>query len=318
MISPPFLVSFPDAESLKAALQNDVRDAYWADVERLIERGLPPAASIRVLACMFGFSSKFVGALRRKPHSYYRTFVIRKGKKRREIQAPKVALKVIQKWFGFHLAQKLRFDPVVFGFVSGKSAPQAAAVHCGASWVYSLDIANFFPTTPQQRVTEALTGIGYSAHAAELMSTLCCYLGNLAQGSPASPVLSNLVFSPNDKLLQQIAVDTGSRYTRYADDIVFSGTGEPPENLAECVSAVVTGAGWTVSKGKERMAVLPHRLKVHGLLVHGEKPRLTKGYRNRIRAFAHLTRQGKVKPEDVHRVNGHLSYAKSVENLTIS
>ena len=316
MNPPPFLISFPDAESLKTALQTEVRDIYWPEVDRLIQMGLPPAVSVRVLACMFGFSSKFVGALRRKPYRYYRTFVIRKGKKRREIQAPKVALKVIQKWLGFHLAEKLRFDPAVYGFISGKSAPQAAAVHCGATWVYSLDIANFFPTTSQQRVAAALAGIGYPTHAAELISTLCCYGGYLAQGSPASPVLSNLVFSPHDKFLQQIALETGSRYTRYADDIVFSGTNEPPANLAERVRKVVTDAGWTVSEGKERMAVLPHRLKVHGLLVHGQKPRLTKGYRNRIRAFTHLTQNQKVKPEDVPRLNGHLSYAKSVQNLT--
>ena len=317
MNPPPFLISFPNAESLKAALQPDVREAYWSQVEHLIAQGFPPAVSVRVLACLFGFSSNFVGALRRRPHRYYRTFVIRKGKKQREIHAPKVALKVIQKWFSFHLAEKLKFDDAVYGFIPGRSAPQAAAVHSGATWVYSLDIANFFPTTSQQRVAAALTGIGYQAHAAEFVSTLCCYLGNLAQGSPASPVLSNLVFSPYDKLLQQIAAETGSRYTRYADDIVFSGTGEPPANIAEHVRKVVTDAGWAISEGKERLAVLPNRLKVHGLLVHGQTPRLTKGYRNRIRAFTHLMQKGKVSPDDVPRFAGHLSYAKSVQNLNL-
>jgi RNA-directed DNA polymerase len=312
---PPFLISFPDAESLQAALEPNVRDTHWPEIEQLIEKGFPPAVSVRVLACMFGFSSKLVGAMRRKPYRYYRTFIIHKGKKKREIHAPKVALKVIQKWLSFHLAQKLQFDAAVFGFVAGKSAPQAAAVHSGAEWVYSLDIANFFPTTSQQSVTTALNGIGYSPHAAELISALCCYLGNLAQGSPASPMLSNLVFSPHDKLLRQIAESTDSRYTRYADDIVFSGTGDPPANIAELVRKVVTDAGWKVAEGKEHLAVLPHRLKVHGLLVHGEKPRLTKGYRNRIRAFSHLLQHGKVRPEDVPRLTGHLSYAKSVDSL---
>jgi RNA-directed DNA polymerase len=312
---PPFLISFPDADALKAALLPDVRDKYWVDIETLLAKKLPPAVSVRVLACLFGFSSKFVGAMRRNPTKYYRTFIIRKGKKKRVINAPKVALKIIQKWLSFHLASQLTFDPAVYGFVSGKSAPQAAAVHSSAKWVYSLDIANFFPTTSRHSVSTALHGIGYSPHAAELISDLCCYLGNLSQGSPASPVLSNLVFSPCDELLRQIAEVTGSRYTRYADDIVFSGTGAPPANIAELVRKVVTDAGWQVAEGKEHLAVLPHRLKVHGLLVHGEEPRLTKGYRNRIRAFSHLLKHEKVSPEDVPRLTGHLSYAKSVDSL---
>ena len=254
--------------------------------------------------------------MRQRPHRYYRTFIIRKGQKNRVIHAPKVALKVIQKWLGFYLAEKLRFADAVYGFISGKSAPQAEAIHTWANWVYSLDISNFFTSTSQKSVEAALGKIGYQPSAAELISSLCCLHGNLAQGSPASPVLSNLVFSPYDILLQQIATNNGARYTRYADDIVFSGTDQPPINIAEQVRKVITDAGWKIADGKERMAVLPHRLKVHGLLVHGQRPRLTKGYRNRIRAFAYLIEQGKVKPEDAFRIKGHLSYSKSVDNLS--
>jgi hypothetical protein len=313
--SPPFLISFPDKEAFKTALTQDILAAYWADTERLIDKGLPPAVSVRVLATLFGFSSKFVGALSRKPERYYRTFVIRKGKKKREIHAPKIGLKVIQKWLSWHLGAILKFDDSVYGFVAGRSAPMAAAVHCGATWVYSLDIANFFPSTPHQKVTDALEAIGYPKHAATLISALCCYGGNLAQGSPASPVLSNLVFSPLDTALKQIAAETGSRYTRYADDIVFSGNTIPPIGLEDRVRTVIVGAGWKVAEGKDRLAKLPHRLKVHGLLVHGVAPRLTKGYRNRIRAIAHLTEYDKVDDNDFARFQGHLSYAKSVERI---
>lgn len=316
MNPPPFLISFPDAASFKTALLPDVRAAYWADIEKLIEARLPPAVSVRVLATLFGFSSKFVGAIRRKPFRYYRSFIIRKGRKKREIHAPKVALKVIQKWLSFHLAEVLKFDDSVYGFIAGRSAPRAAAVHCDAHWVYSLDIADFFPSINRARVAQALAEIGYPAHAAELVADLCCYDGGLAQGSPASPVLSNLAFSPYDKLLREIAEESNSRFTRYADDIVFSGVGEPPADLQERVRKVVIDAGWKIAAGKERLCRLPHRLKVHGLLVHGTHPRLTKGYRNRIRAFEHLSKQGKVQPEDLLKINGHLSYSNSVKSLT--
>jgi RNA-directed DNA polymerase len=315
VIPPPFLVSFPDKKSLEEALLPDVRKLYWDDVERLIQKRLPPAVSVRILACLFGFSARFVGAMRRRPERYYRSFVIEKGKKRREINAPRVALKVIQKWIGHYLSEEVKFADPVYGFVQGRSAPEAAAVHCGATWVYSLDIKDFFPTTSQMRVAAALCNIGYPAHAAELISALCCFQENLAQGSPASPVLSNLVFMPFDQILQDLAVVMKSRYTRYADDIVYSGIGTPPDGIAERVRKVVVEAGWAVSKEKERLAILPHRLKVHGLLVNGDLPRLTKGYRNRIRAIEHLTKAGKVRLEDVARFQGHLSYSRSVRNV---
>ena len=61
-------------------------------------------------------------------------------------------------------------------------------------------------------------------------------------------------------------------------------------------------------------AEAPKRLKVHGLLVHGDRPRLTKGYRNRIRAFNHMLKAGKVLDKDVNRLSGHIKYSKSVDD----
>jgi RNA-directed DNA polymerase len=296
---PPFLISFPDKAALRAALLPDAIDKYWNDCERLIDSQLPPIVSVRVLSCMFGFSAAFVGAMNRRPERYYRTFEIRKGKKVRTINAPKVALKVIQKWFAHHLSAKLQFSDCVYGFVPGRSAGLAAFRHCNADWVFSADISDFFPTTPQNKIVPALQGIGYPEHGAVLIARLCCYAGNLAQGSPASPILSNLVFSPLDESLEALALSIGATYTRYADDIVLSGRGESPENLATAVGQIIEDGGWTVAKEKVVMAKRPNRLKVHGLLVHNDRPRLTKGYRNRIRALKHLSANMKLKPDGV-------------------
>ena len=317
MNPPPFLVSFTDKHALKAALRPETVQAHWKTLESLIDLRYPPAVSIEVLSCLFGFSRHFLGALSRKPENQYRTFKISKGKRgqTREIHAPRVGLKVIQKWFGYHLAKALQFDDCVYGFVPTRSAPMAAAVHCGAQWVYSLDIANFFPTTSLGRIAEALETIGYPPRAARLVASLCCYERQLTQGSPASPVLSNLVFRPWDRRLAEIATETNSRYTRYVDDLVFSGTQELPKNLTTRVRTVMAETEWTIADGKEYVATLPHRLKVHGLLVHGTAPRLTKGYRNRIRAISHLTAASRVRGEDIARFQGHLAYAKSVTRI---
>jgi hypothetical protein len=211
------------------------------------------------------------------------------------------------------LAEAVRPADYVFGFVRGQSTIRAAALHCRSNWVYSLDIEDFFPSTLINKVVEALVALGYPHHGAELAGKLCCFQGGLSQGSPASPVLSNLVFRDADSKLMALAQEYQIRYGRYADDIVFSGQDNFPADLPEKAKSVIESGGWKVSPEKEWLAKRPNRLKVHGLLVHGQHPRLTKGYRNKIRAYKHLLEANRVSDEDEARIRGHLSYAKSVE-----
>jgi len=313
MNPPPFLVSFPTIQHFLNAVPEDASELYSDDFQRLCASSLPPVVSIRYLATLFGFSVRFTRALYFRSEKYYRIFLIPKGKNSRTIQAPKVALKVIQKWFGFHLSEAIKFDDCVYGFIKKRSAIDAASLHCGNNWVYSADITNFFPSTPHHLVKSALIKIGYTPHGADLIAKLCCYNGGLAQGSPASPVLSNLVFREVDTELMSVAARYGLVFTRYADDLVFSGKGEFPEELKKIVQTAVESRGWKLSPTKELLSKRPNRLKVHGLLVNGDKPRLTKGYRNKIRAFKYLMAQNAIIPEDIERIKGHLSYAHSVD-----
>ncbi len=315
MIAPPLLVSYSSFEDYLEALDPGLRRLHENRMRGLIDRGLPPVVSARCLATLFGYSTKFVNAMAQQNWKYYRVFTIRQGKKRREIQAPKVAIKVIQKWFGYHLAKAITFEDFVCGFVSGKSAPLAAAQHVNARWVYSVDINNFFPSTPNDAVAKSLIQIGYSDRAASLLAGLLCYRRALAQGSPASPVISNLVFNELDQQLKQLAHENNLRFTRYADDIVFSGTDKIPSNLKDQVRALFENTYWKLSADKEYYAEIPNRLKVHGLLVHGDRVRLTKGYRNKIRAYKHLLEKGQIKDEDIKRIKGHIQYAKSIDNF---
>ena len=249
----------------------------------------------------------------RRPDRYYRQFEIRSGAKRRLIQSPKVALKIIQRWIGGNLANSLTYPDNVYGFVPGRSHIEAAAQHCGADWVYSADIKDFFQSTSFEAVQNALRHLGYQPRAAQLIATYGCFRGFLAQGAPSSPVLSNLVFFPYDHQLIEFAGSNDIRYTRYADDVVFSGRGHPPEDLRRFVRQTIEAGRWTLSEHKEKLYTKPHRLKVHGLLVDGTSPRLTKGYRHRIRALTHLLAKNSISPETLAKVVGHINYAKLVE-----
>lgn len=313
-VLPPLLVTFASVEALVSALPEPTRGRHGDEVRRIVQLGLPPAISLRTISTLFGVSAELIGAMSRAPERYYRVFKIRKGKKVRTIQAPKVALKLIQTWFGGHVARTIELPDCVFGFVPGKNGvKEAAAVHCGSDWVYSLDLRDFFPSISSQQVAAAIQAMGYSDDASAVLVRLMTLHGRLPQGSPASPVLSNVVFSKTDTELSLLARDKGVRYTRYADDLVFSGVDPAPEDLQQAVRGIVIANGWTIADDKEHFAMRPARLKVHGLLVHGPRPRLTKGYRNRLRAYKHLLAAGKIAEKDKNKIQGHLAYAKLID-----
>ncbi len=318
MNTPPLLVTFPSLDFFVSALAEDTRSLYEAEIRGLVELGLPPVVSLRTIAVLFGFSPSFVGTLAKRPARYYRVFEIRTGKKVRFIQAPKVALKLIQRWIGGNLASTFNYLDSTFGFVPGRSHIDAAARHCESNWAYSVDIKDFFRTTSAARVRTALLKLGYSGRAADLTVALTCYEGFLAQGAPTSPVLSNIVFREYDQLLEELACELSLTFTRYADDIVFSGTGAPITELKDRVRSIIESGGWKISEKKEKLFQKPYRLKVHGLLVDGTVPRLTKGYRRRIRALKHLLSQGKVSPKQLRKVQGHLNYAQQVDSWLAS
>lgn len=285
------------------------------DARRVTELGLPPVTSVMALATMVGLNPGLVWSMRHRPHRYYRSFGIPKGTGVRQIDAPRVLLKVIQKWISVHL-QRVYFAPDhVYGFVPAASHVDAAAVHCGAHWVFSLDIADFFPSTQEAQVFQAFRALGYSEQSADLLSKLSCLRGGLAQGAPTSPVLSNVCMMAVDQQLAEVALEHGLRLTRYADDIVFSGIGDPPADLEQKVRTIFEATSWTVAESKVSLDVAPARLKVHGLLVHGDAVRLTKGYRNRIRAYRHLMNRNAIRDEDLATVRGHLEYSRYVDQI---
>ncbi len=285
------------------------------EITRLYEAGLPPVTSLNAIAVMIGYHPSFVWSLLNRTYQHYRVFEIPKGRSTRQIEAPYVALKIVQKWLSVHFERKWDAHEAVHGFVRGRSHITAARMHQSAEWVASLDIENFFPSTPEHEVRKALSRLGYrSDESKAALCRLLCFHGRLTQGSPTSPVISNIALHPIDAAIAEIASNCDATFTRYADDIVFSGRGVPPKDLIGRLKSTFERSVWRLSERKVSVVKLPQRLKVHGLLVHGEKIRLTKGYRNRVRAYRHLYEQGKIREEDIARIQGHLRYASQIES----
>lgn len=305
--------TFSSGEDLLRALGDSIELAEAESIRQLVGAGLPPVTSARALAAMVGVNEGLVWSMVNRQARHYRTFEIPKGKGLRPITAPRVALKIIQKWLSVRLQSIYQRPSHVFGFIPGLSHIDAATCHLKAHWVLNFDIENFFPSTPEQLVHDSLCQIGYPDAGATLVARLACFQSHLAQGGPTSPVLSNIAFRHIDTQLNDLATKHELRLTRYADDIVLSGTGQIPATLADDVRALFLHTPWLIAEKKTHLAVLPSRLKVHGLLVHGDKVRLTKGYRNKLRAFKHLHDKGAILPDHLARIRGHLSYASAVD-----
>ena len=303
---------FESVDELISALGISISPQDAEEIKYLSNRGLPPVVSREVLATIVGVNSGMIWSMERNARKYYRSFIIPKGTGQRQIYAPRIALKIIQKWVSYHLTKLYEPPAHVFGFVPGRSHLQAASQHCRAQWIFSVDVREFFPTTSYSQVETTLQHLGYGTVASALLAKLCCLNGSLAQGAPTSPPLSNFVFRDVDQDLSEIANLFGARLSRYADDIVYSGLGSFPDELPQAVNQLFEKLPWKLAPEKTQIAKLPQRLKVHGLLVHGDHIRLTKGYRNRIRAFEHLVRYGKIKKSDVSRIRGHIQYANQV------
>lgn len=311
---PPPLVNFTDLSELEIALSGHAPASELQEIGNLIHLKLPPATSATTLGTLFGLRPAFIVSLMVNSNHYYRTFTIRKGSKLREIQAPTVALKIIQRWFAGHLSRNISLPSYVCGFIPGKNGvKEAAKFHCNAKCVYSLDIENFFPSITIDKVISALTKIGYSEKTAIFLSNLTTLDRKLPQGSPASPVLSNLAFECTDNKIHRLTERLGIKYTRYADDMVFSSTRELSQEIRNSIKDIVTNDGWNLSARKEYYSFSPGQLKVHNLLVHGNTVRLTKSDRNRNRTYRHLIKNNRVINSDLAKINGYLNYQSFIE-----
>lgn len=321
MNAPPLLVSFTSIEKYIEALPNAQKVEYSESIRSLVSKNYPPVVSELCLAILFGYSLDFIYALTLRPQKFYRSFTIKQGKKSRKIFAPKVGLKVIQKWFATHFSNVVEFHPHVLGFVKGKSFADAAQLHIGARWVFSIDIVDFFSSISREDVIEALVQTQkYTSKSAELISDLCCLNDALAQGSPASPVLSNIVMKPFDEKLLELSKKYNIVVSRYADDIVFSGKDEFDANLDKDLNELFAESCFTLNSQKQYFADKNkgQRLKVHGLLVKEEHITLTKGYRNKLRAYKHMLNQEKVSEKDIERLKGHVKFSEFIESKRLN
>lgn len=274
----------------------------------------------------------------------------------RLISVPKPDLMWLQRWISLNVLRPLKPHRASFAFAPGSSIIKCAQAHCHARWLIKLDVSGFFGSVSEIQVYRVFKQAGYDPMVAFQLARLTTHaphhskryirnnwisrlarapwlfrqhrIGFLPQGAPSSPMLSNLVMREIDTALHALALAAGLTYTRYSDDITFSTTGDydraRAKHLITAARRILAADGFEINPGKTRVVPPGGRKLVLGLLVDGEKPALTRAFRDMLRFHlhylaklgpeAHAARRGFDSVSGVHRhVLGLINFAKSVD-----
>ena len=227
----------------------------------------------------------------------------------REISAPKPRLKRLQYWILENILNKVSVSEQTHGFVSKRSIVSNATPHIGKSVVINCDLQNFFPTLSYPRVKGLFKSLGYSVEVATILAILTTeaeqkeiildgeklylYTRNryLPQGSPASPMISNLICRKMDKRMQGIATTLNFTYTRYADDMTFSANEYPNINkILYWIKGISQEEGFILHPDKTRIMKKGSCQEVTGVVVN-EKASVNKKELKKFRALLYQIEQ---------------------------
>ena len=253
------------------------------------------ATSLEDLAALLGFKPKGLSYILYKipAANRYHTFKIKKkGGGEREIKAPISHLKEVQQRLSkllYACRAEIEQDrkPVSHGFRRGYSIVTNARPHKCRRYVLNIDLEDFFPTFNFGRVRGFFLkdhAFGLQPKIATIIAQIACDGAALPQGSPCSPIISDLVGQILDMRLVRFAKEHRVTYTRYADDITFStnqknfpsalATQDPEELskwlLGEPLIEKIEGAGFTINDAKTRMHCRGSRQLVTGLTVNAK------------------------------------------------
>lgn len=276
----------------------------------LVARGLPVLHTGADLAQLMGIE---LTALRWLTYHrrgatvvhYHRYSIAKKTGGVRYISAPKAALKEAQAWVLRNILALLPPEDMAHGFIPLRSIVTNASAHVNKTVVINLDMKDFFPSIAFRRVKGLFEAFGYSEHVATVLALLCTEPPRLAaelegkiyyvalgervlpQGASTSPAITNILCQKLDRRLDGLARKHQFTYTRYADDLTFSG--ERPAavgRLLRSARAIIQDEGFTVHPTKTRVMRRSGRQEVTGLTVNA-RPTIAREEIRTLRAILH-------------------------------
>lgn len=252
---------------------------------------------------------------------YARIAVPQKRRRPREVLRPNVGLDRVLKHLRLGLAATSGYEAPheVHGFVQGRSTATNAACHLDRDVVLKIDIKDFFDSIGSEEICSGLSRFGFTEECAELVASVTLVDNKLAQGFSTSPLLSNIVFLETDEALAEFAQGYGVAFTRYVDDLAFSGVKDSiDDDFLESLRVQLGNLGWTVNPSKTRFMRRGGPQFVTGLYV-GDRAgaHIPRPMKERLRRELHFAerfglsdaRQRSPQPMTIERLAGWVHYA---------
>lgn len=227
-------------------------------------------------------------------HLYAKHEIPKKSGKMRLISAPNAALKRIQKSIAVNLLDPLGAHEAAYGFVIGRSIVGNASMHVGKPMVVNADVRNCFPSVRWPLVRAALIrdlSDRLSPLSISFLVDLCTAEGVLPVGAPTSPAILNRVLFKTDQILSQQAALRDCSYSRYADDITFSGD-EKAVALLGVSRGVLGRIGLELDPQKTNIFRRGRRQMCTGLVVN-DRVNVPRSIRRKVRAAVHAFEHGR-------------------------
>lgn len=287
--------------ALKEKRSNDYIQNCLTYARKLYDQNLPIIYDAYHLSKMVGYDLNYVFSMTHAPQFFYRSFEIKKKSGGfREINEPLPDLKRIQSWILNDILNEISISPYAKAYVSGRSIKDNARYHRKQACLLTLDIHDFFGSIPFFKIREIYISLGYSADLSTVLANLSSFQGKLPQGAPTSAYLSNIFMKGIDHRLGSIAQHHNWRYTRYADDISFSGNIDIGYLLNE-VHTIVKENGLSLNPQKTRIARPNTRQVITGIVVN-QKMQIPKEKRKFIRQQLYYIQK--------YGLDSHLSHIK--------
>lgn len=269
-----------EASKLGYSEQNITRCLDYAAV--LFSHSVPVIYNTSHLAQLVGYKKEYLKKATLYTNSFYRDFeIIKKNGSKRLISEPLPSLKEIQLWILKNILYKVPVSPVAKAYRPNVKIIENLKFHRNQPKVMTFDLENFFPSIKVEAIQNVFLDLGYSKLVSRLLTKLCTKEDVLPQGAPTSPYLSNLIFKTADALIFNFCIERKIRYTRYADDLSFSGNFDEKELLKK-VTDVMESLGFRINKSKTKLMTPNTRQTVTGIVVN-EKLQVVFHKRNALR-----------------------------------
>ncbi len=240
-------------------------------------------------------------------HHYRRVKLEKRSGGYRILSVPDEILKKIQSKIYEVILARCEVSQYASAYHFGASVQRNAAPHVGKRTMLKLDIKHFFDSILYSAVKDKCFPAERFSEPVRILLTMLCYHGDaLPQGAPTSPIISNIIMKDFDEAVGSFCRERGISYTRYSDDLTFSGDFDA-DVVKSFVKNELFARGFTLNSSKTRLIGRNARQTVTGIVVN-DKLSSPRAYRRELRKELHYI--------SAHGLDEHLCRSTTTEEKT--